>query len=85
MTLLRHSTTGLVRRYAHLSLTHLKTAVETVASFGKPFPVRPEMPQVNGEEAPISNGTVTKTVTRETVKEVSFIEVAEKIGAGDGI
>lgn len=34
--LLRHSTTGLVRRYAHLSPTHLKAAVETVASFGKP-------------------------------------------------
>ena len=32
--LLRHSTTALVKRYAHLSPSHLKTAVETVANFG---------------------------------------------------
>jgi site-specific recombinase XerD len=31
--LLRHSTTALVKRYAHLSPSHLKTAVETVANF----------------------------------------------------
>jgi len=34
-TLLRHSTTALVKRYAHLSHSHLKTAVEKVAAFGK--------------------------------------------------
>lgn len=83
--LLRHSTTGLVRRYAHLSPTHLKAAVETVASFGKPVPVRPETHQANGEEAPISNGTVTETVTGEIVKEGTTPEVIENIGAGDGI
>ena len=33
--LLRHSTTALVKRYAHLSHSHLKTAVEQVAAFGK--------------------------------------------------
>ncbi len=45
--LLRHSTTGLVRRYAHLSPTHLKlkAAVETVASFGKPAPISTEARQ----------------------------------------
>jgi site-specific recombinase XerD len=32
--LLRHSGLDLVRRYAHLSPTHLKAAVESVASFG---------------------------------------------------
>jgi len=33
--LLRHSTTALVKRYAHLSPSYLKTAVEMVATFGK--------------------------------------------------
>jgi len=62
-TLLRHSTIGLVRRYAHLSPTHLKTAVETVASFGKAVLVRPKTDLSNEEQAPNSNGTVTETVT----------------------
>ncbi len=34
-TLLRHSGTALVQRYAHLSPTHLRAAVESVASYGK--------------------------------------------------
>ena len=34
--LLRHSGTGLVSRYAHLSPSHLQAAVEGVARFGKP-------------------------------------------------
>jgi integrase len=39
--LLRHSTTALVKRYAHLSPSHLKAAVEGVAGFGKaPAPLR---------------------------------------------
>lgn len=33
--LLRHSSTALVRRYAHLSPSHLQEAVEKVAKFGK--------------------------------------------------
>ncbi len=33
--LLRHSGTALVKRYAHLSPSHLKEAVEKVARFGK--------------------------------------------------
>lgn len=33
--LLRHSSTALVRRYAHLSPSHLQEAVEKVASFGR--------------------------------------------------
>lgn len=37
--LLRHSTTALVKRYAHLSPSHLKTAVETVATFGNMGPI----------------------------------------------
>jgi hypothetical protein len=33
--LLRHSTTALVKRYAYLSPSHLRAAVEGVASFGR--------------------------------------------------
>ena len=47
---------------------YLKAAVETVASFGKPVGVSSETGQAKAEEAPISNGTVTKTVT-EVVSE----------------
>ncbi len=36
--LLRHSTTALVKRYAHLSPSHLKTAVEQVATYGNTAP-----------------------------------------------
>ena len=36
-TLLRHSTTLLVRRYAHLSPTHLQKAVEGISEFGNPI------------------------------------------------
>ena len=50
-TLLRHSTTTLVRRYSHLSPSHLHAAVETVAAYGKPTP----------KTEPISSGTVTET------------------------
>ncbi|MEE8124862.1 MAG: tyrosine-type recombinase/integrase, partial [Nitrospirales bacterium] len=37
--LLRHSTTALVKRYAHLSPSHLKTAVETVSTYGNTTPI----------------------------------------------
>ena len=70
-TLLRHSTNTLVRRYAHLSHSHLHAAVETVAAYGKATP-KPE---------PISSGTVT----RERESEQKGTQVAESIGAGDGI
>jgi len=83
--LLRHSTTGLVRRYAHLSPTHLKAAVETVASFGKPAPISLETHQAKAGKAPISNGTVTKTVTGESERKGNVGEVVENVGAGDGI
>ncbi|MGC4096842.1 MAG: tyrosine-type recombinase/integrase [Nitrospira sp.] len=83
--LLRHSTTGLVRRYAHLSPTHLKAAVETVASFGKPILTQSETAHTKGEEASIPNGTVTRTVTVESDEKEKVAEVVEKIGAGDGI
>lgn len=55
--LLRHSTTALVRRYAHLSPSHLKAAVEGVSAFGRR---KPEAEAVPVKEP---NGTVTETVT----------------------
>ena len=73
--LLRHSTNALVKRYTHLSPSHLHAAVETVAAFGKPT-TKPE---------PISSGTVTGTVMREREPEEKSTQVAESIGAGDGI
>ena len=42
--LLRHSGLDLVRRYAHLSPTHLKAAVETVAQYGEQKPAK-EIPE----------------------------------------
>lgn len=60
--LLRHSTTGLVRRYTHLSPTHLKAAVETVANFDKSYPIRSETHQEKAAEGPIPSGSATKTV-----------------------
>lgn len=75
--LLRHSTTALVKRYAHLSPSHLKAAVERVAGFG-----REEVKQ-EALAVPVSNGTVTETGTAGSVGEGSGVEVAEKIGAPD--
>jgi integrase len=74
-TLLRHSTTALVRRYSHLSPSHLYAAVETVAAYGKPTP----------KTGAISSGTVTETGTRQEQSEGKEMQVAESIGAGDGI
>jgi hypothetical protein len=72
-------------RYAHLSPTHLKAAVETVASFGKAAGMSSEADQPKAEEAQISNGTVTKTVTGECERKGNVAEVVENVGAGDGI
>jgi len=55
--LLRHSGTGLVKRYAHLDPDHLRQAVELVASFGKA-----EKPEA---ETRLQNETVTATGTEE--------------------
>ena len=74
-TLMRHSTTALVRRYAHLSPSYLQAAVETVAAYGKPT-----MKGVS-----ISFGTVTETGKEPGHGEGNGTEVIEKVGAGDGI
>ncbi len=55
--LLRHSTTSLVKRYAHLSPAYLQGAIEEVSRFGKVEPGD----EKQGSEVPVLNGTVTKT------------------------
>lgn len=55
--LLRHSGTGLVKRYAHLSPTHLRDVLELVAVFGKE--------KGPGIETQLPKATVTGTVTEE--------------------
>ena len=81
--LLRHSTTALVKRYAHLSPSHLKAAVEGVAGFGK-APAATRTNQVpTGEFKPVFTGTVTETGIPCPVGQGSGIEVREKYGAGD--
>ncbi|HIN33714.1 MAG TPA: hypothetical protein EYM83_07225, partial [Nitrospirales bacterium] len=55
-SLLRHSNTALVKRYAHLSDSHLQVAVEIVSGFGK------ETEQMKPQAQPaISIPTVTET------------------------
>ncbi len=81
--LLRHSTTALVKRYAHLSPSHLKAAVEGVAGFGKPPAVVRENQVPAVESGPVSNGTVTGTGMAVSIGQKDGIEVREKNGAGD--
>ena len=56
--LLRHSTNALVRRYAHLSPSHLKAAAEHVANFGKTSPASVTKTVTEGK----SNGEETAEV-----------------------
>lgn len=71
--LLRHSTTALVKRYAHLSPSHLKAAVEGVAGFGRVAIERQEPKAHDAKVEPILSGTVTETVTGGFVEERSSI------------
>ena len=66
--LLRHSTTTLVRRYAHLSPSYLKEAVEQVSSFGKVETPDTESASLKNELEPVSIPTVTKTGNEEGVE-----------------
>ena len=61
--------------YSHLSPSHLHTAVETVAAYGKP----------SSKTESISSGTVTETGTCDGQIEGNSTQAAESIGAGDGI
>src|SRR5689334_17428280 len=79
----RHSTTTLVKRYAHLSSSHLKAAVEGVAEFGKVSVERCNGKALEGKPEPVSNGTVTETGTAGSVEEKNTVEVRGSYGAGD--
>jgi hypothetical protein len=70
--LLRHTGTTLVQRYAHLSPTHLKSAVEGVSGLGEtPEKKGPIQMTKKGVWRKNSSGTVTETgneaVSREKV------------------
>ena len=76
--LLRHSTTALVKRYSNLSPSHLKAAAEGVARFGKVPAGHQEEKGGTDKSEPVSNETVTGTVTTDSVGERSGVEAAEK-------
>jgi len=75
-TLLRHSGTVLVRRYAHLSPSHLQNEVEKVAAFGKvadrqtgrnePTAEQSEAGEPVGEEEPIEGQSTLISVPTVT-------------------
>ena len=82
-TAVRNMTRALVKRYAHLSQTHLKAAVEGVAGFGKaPAAVRANQAPAC-EDRPVSTGTVTETGMAVSVGQESDVQVRENYGAGD--
>jgi len=66
-SLLRHSTTTLVKRYAHLSPSYLKDAIEAVSSFGKAETQRQQGQDGQVREcSSIEEPTVTPTGSAET-------------------
>jgi integrase len=69
--LLRHSTTSLVKRYAHLSPTYLKSAIEEVSIFGRVVSEQEVTDTTKVETAPSKNGTVTETGKGERLEEVN--------------
>jgi len=81
--LLRHSTTALVKRYAHLSPSHLKAAVEGVAGFGKAAAAVRENQVQTGKAEPVPTGTVTETGIEGSTGKDSGVKVCERFGAGD--
>ena len=67
---LRHSSTALVKRYAHLSPSHLKGVMEKASAFGQPV-------VGGGQKGKKDNGTVTKTATATPALEVKDMEVID--------
>ena len=75
--LLRHSTTALVRRYAHLNQPHLRQAVESVAGFGKEL----AKPTVTGET---ESETGKKPETVGSVGEGNGKPESAEVGVSEG-
>ena len=72
-SLLRHSGTALVRRYAHLSPSYLQEAVEKVSSFGK---VGKELAKTPAKQEPES----PEQQAARTAETVSAIPIGPEIG-----
>ncbi len=70
-TLLRHSTTRLVKRYTKLNVEYLQGTVEELSTFREPRRNQEEKLPNEAVPRPISNGTVTETVTGERAEERS--------------
>ncbi len=80
--LLRHSGTAMVKRYAHLSPSHLSVAVEQVAGFGKSLNLEPRQTDKAKEvqtgretlqEPAFDAGTVTTTGNGEGTERVETV------------
>jgi len=80
---LRHSSTSLVKRYAHLSPSHMRTMVEKVANHGKVSGRGKEVVSQEGENQTILNATVSGTGIVGLVGETSGVQVGGNIGAPD--
>ncbi|MGZ8382150.1 MAG: tyrosine-type recombinase/integrase, partial [Nitrospira sp.] len=78
--LLRHSSTALVRRYAHLSPSYLQEAVEKVSAFGK---VKAKAPaKLNLSEPPETVRAANPTERAETLSSVSTGPETGNFGKG---
>ncbi len=67
---LRHASTALVKRYAHLSPSHLQGVMEKASAFGQPA-------GADGQEGQFEPGTVTETGTATPALEVKDVEVID--------
>ncbi len=81
--LLRHQSTALVKRYAHLAPAHLQDAVERVARFGRGGGERDSVSKVGTNSDSESNRDESGML--ENGGSVSRPEVLEKTGAPDRI
>jgi len=64
--LLQHSSTALVQRFAHLSPTHLRDALEGISDYGK---MTRKEGKPTEENQPIPNGTGIGAGNEEVMKE----------------
>ncbi|MGB4069239.1 MAG: hypothetical protein WBK08_14520, partial [Nitrospira sp.] len=83
--LLRHSGINLVARYAHLDPSHLKSAVEGVANFGKRDAESKPVRDQAGTVEPFSNRTVTRTGIEGNEENRKTTEVVDIVGRGERI
>ena len=80
---LRHSSTSLVKRYAHLSPSHMRAMVEKVAHHGKVTALGRSETNSEGISEGVSIPTVSGTGIEASVGHGRGVEVVEIIGAPD--